>query len=307
MTAPIPRRWLLRLLAGTGLAGALALLWAGLWQARQRTEQRLRLVAGLAAALPHEDREPGYVSSATCQACHPDQHASWTKSYHRTMTQAALPENVAGRFDGQTISSDGLDYRIYREGDAFWAEMPDPDVMMYVVQGGKKLAQQKIPRVRRPVVMTTGSHHYQTYWVSSGRYDRLLQTLPLVYLFKEQRWIPREAAFMRGPQDTNRFITQWNHHCIRCHSTGGNPGLVEKTGMLDSSVGELGIACEACHGPGAAHVQKHNNPLERYRLHLTGAADTSIVNPARLDHRRSSEVCAPSPPVGGMPYSRARR
>jgi hypothetical protein len=40
---------------------------------------------------------------------------------------------------------------------------------MYVVQGGKKLALQDVPRVRASVVMTTGSHHYQTYWVASGR------------------------------------------------------------------------------------------------------------------------------------------
>ncbi len=46
------------------------------------------------------------------------------------MTQAALPENVLAPFDGSTVHSDGLAYRVFREGDAFWAEMPDPDVMM---------------------------------------------------------------------------------------------------------------------------------------------------------------------------------
>jgi hypothetical protein len=163
--------------------------------------------------------------------------------------------------------------------------------MMYVVQGGKKLALKDVPRVMERVVMTTGSHHYQTYWVASPRYDRLLQTLPLVYLIKEKRWIPREAAFMRPPDDAGRMITQWNHHCIRCHSTAGNPGLNQETGMLDSRVAELGISCEACHGPAEKHVQHYQNPVNRYRQHLGGGTDPTIVNPARLDHRASSQVC----------------
>ena len=73
------------------------------------------------------------------------------------MTQVALPENVVGAFDGTAVVSDGLTYRVSRTGGEFWAEMPDPDVMMYVVQGGKKLALEDIPRVRERVVMATGS------------------------------------------------------------------------------------------------------------------------------------------------------
>lgn len=243
------------------------------------------------SSLPQTSTAKGYITSAECRSCHTEEHASWHRSYHRTMTQAALPGNVAGPFDGTTIRSDGLEYRVFKEGNELWAEMPDPDVMMYIVQGGRKLAFDQVPRRRCRVVMTTGSHHYQTYWVESPRYSGLLQTLPLVYLMSDQRWVPREAAFMRGTNDTGRFITQWNHHCIRCHSTGGNPGLNDKTGLLETKVAELGIACEACHGPGEQHAK-----LQRELASLTAPPpvkerDTTIINPKKLDHRRSSEVC----------------
>jgi predicted CXXCH cytochrome family protein len=168
--------------------------------------------------------------------------------------------------------------------------MPDPDVMMYVVQGGRKLDFNRIPRRKQRVVLTTGSHHYQTYWVTSPRYERLMQTLPLVYLLEDQRWAPREEAFLRGPKDEGRFITQWNHHCIRCHSTGGNPGLNLETGMLETRVGEFGIACEACHGPGEAHVNWQRKLSEMAPEQVAEAVDP-IVNPRKLDHRRSSQVC----------------
>ncbi|MEO2046509.1 MAG: hypothetical protein ABGX16_08035 [Pirellulales bacterium] len=65
--------------------------------------------------------------------------------------------------------------------------------MTYLVKKGKnkkieKLDLRNIPLKRRQVVMTTGSHHYQTYWVEGAdKFGRLLQTLPLVYLLKDQR------------------------------------------------------------------------------------------------------------------------
>lgn len=276
----------------SGLAlGAAALLLVVMLGTRRETGRTLANRERVARLIPTQTNTGGFVSSQSCEACHPGEHASWHRSFHRTMTQLALPENVLGRFDGSTVDSGGLTYKVTREGDTFWAEMPDPDVMMYVFQGGKKLALRDIPRVKRPVVMTTGSHHYQTYWVTSPRYEGLMQTLPLIYLPKDHQWIPREEAFMHGGEQGRRYITQWNHHCIRCHSTQGNPGLDDKTGMLKSKVGEFGIACEACHGPGEAHVRKHSNPLSRYAEHLGKKPDDTIVNPANLDHVRSSQVC----------------
>ena len=70
---------------------------------------------------------------------------------------------------------------------------------------------------------------------------------------------------MRGGNGEARLITQCNHHCIRCHLTGGNPGLDKATGMLLSKVGELGIACESCHDPAQANVDYYKNPLRRYQ------------------------------------------
>lgn len=282
------------------LSGILAGLWIGfLWSDLNAvalgaepgsTNGGSGYLSWLATQLPQPRPEDGYLGSAACVECHRDEHASWHRSYHRTMTQPATAESVLGKFDGSTISCSGLAYRVFKEDDQFFAEMPDPDVLMYVVQGGRKLALDQIPRVKRPVVMTTGSHNYQTYWVTSPRYPGLLQTLPLVFLPETSQWIPRDAAFLRAPNDKERMVTQWNHHCIRCHSTGGNPGLDDQ-GQLKTEVGELGIACEACHGPGKLHVEKHR---------LTGAAtkpkgerepDPTIVNPARLDPVHSAQVC----------------
>ena len=242
--------------------------------------------------LPTLGPHGAYVTSKACQECHPEEHASWHKSYHRTMTQIASTNSVLGPFDGTTIEAEGLLYRVFQENGQYWADMPDPDLLMYSVQGGMKGRLEKIPRVKRRVVMTTGSHHYQTFWVSSERHPTVLHTLPLVYLLEDRKWIPREAAFLHGPADRERFLAQWNTQCIRCHSTGGNPGLDPSSGELNTRVAELGIACEACHGPGEKHVrrQQENRRLS-VALPVKAPPDDSILQPARLSSRASSEIC----------------
>lgn len=228
----------------------------------------------------------GYIGSSSCAECHRDEHASWHRSYHRTMTQPMTAETVIGNFNGTVIESSGYRYRVYREGDQFFSEGPDPDLLMYWVMGKKQDPPATLPRVRLPVVMATGSHHYQTYWVPSPRHPGVLQTLPLVFLRETQQWSPREAAFLHGPDDRERLVTQWNHHCIICHSTGGNPGLDEPSGALRTQVAELGISCEACHGPMAGHVA-----YRRARANAPRPEKDPVVNPKKLNSKRSSEIC----------------
>ena len=277
---------------------------------KQAKRQELR------ALTPTQVKSDGYTSSASCRACHPSQYASWHKSYHRTMTQLAGPHSVMGKFDGTEVASGGLLYSVYQTNDQYWAKMPDPEIIMKTIETGRRINDHNyqirtngvlsvidlrtVPRVDKRVVMTTGSHHYQTYWVEGSvlnptnqinerKYGNLLQTLPLVYLPKEQQWIPRENAFMMAPS-SKRMISQWNHHCIKCHSTAGNPGLIDN-GTFDTRTAELGISCEACHGPAAGHAEHYRSPLARYADQFSDAAAAKVVNPAKLDHRRSSQVC----------------
>jgi hypothetical protein len=60
---------------------------------------------------------------------------------------------------------------------------------------------------------------------------------------------------------------------------------------MDNHVVELGIACEACHGPGGAHVRANRSPLRRYALRAAGKGDDTIVHPGKLPPRKASEAC----------------
>ena len=234
----------------------------------------------------HPDRRPievdhsGYVSSDACRSCHPGQHASWHASYHRTMTQLATPDAVVAPFEG-ALQLEGSTYQLERRGDEFWVVIDRPPGLDGVR-----------PRSERPVVLTTGSHHFQTYWVPSDR-ARELRLLELAYYITERRWIPMSAlplAPVGNIQTTFEGEARWNKTCNRCHTTGARPDILGPDGM-DTTVAEFGIACEACHGPGAEHVERNRDPARRYNLHLTEGPDESIVNPADLPAEASNQVC----------------
>jgi len=243
--------------------------------------------------LPRALRGDGYVSSDACRTCHPSQYRSWHDSYHRTMTQVASPATVRGDFDDVTLRSRGLVYHLERRGSEFWVDMPDPDADFAnrAREMHRRVTERDpaLPRKKARVAATTGSHHMQTYWVPSD-HGRALRNLPFLYLFEDERWVPREDAFLRPP-NAGRMMPEWNTNCLKCHSTRPVPGLVTGTNQLDTEVLEFGISCEACHGPGGAHVAANQDPPRRYRRHLDNRPDPTIVNPARLEPRAASQVC----------------
>ncbi len=243
-----------------------------------------------AVSLPTESNKAGFVSSKSCRSCHPHEHASWHQSFHRTMTQVADERTVQAPFDHVELSSRGRTYQLERRGPEFWVNLVDPDLeKARFVRGLNMNDVPDTQRVWRPVVMTTGSHHLQGYWIPSQAGLEIYQ-IPFVYDLVDQRWFPVEDEFLRPPSEKRRFAV-WNSSCIQCHAVAGKPRLKQPRDELWSTVAEFGIACESCHGPGEAHVAKHSNPLERYQQHFSKSADTTIVNPARCDHRRSSEIC----------------
>ncbi len=269
---------------------ALTALLASFGCGEARNDSELRLAA--VKDRPVELRMNGYTSSETCRACHPDQYASWHRSYHRTMTRVASPETVRGRFDGQAVAAYGNSYRPDRHGDEFWLNLPDPS---WKGQGTPP------PRIDRRIVLTTGSHHMQAYWYATGE-ARKVALAPLVFLFEDQRWVSESSTFLRPPGNKPPPETaQWNQFCHQCHATGVEP-RVKDLKTIDTRLAELGIACEACHGPCEEHVRKNRNPVERYRAHLAGQGDATAVNPTRLEPKRAAQVCGQCHSIG-MPIT----
>jgi hypothetical protein len=247
---------------------------------------RLRRVA-VEAATPRDLHGVAFVGSDACGRCHEDNHRSWHRTFHRTMTAEATPASVLGAFDGATLRHDGVVAKMDRDPAGAFRMTFTPD-------GG---AARTVT-----VARTVGSHRYQQYLAKEGdTYWRL----PVAWHVEEKRWFPMTGAFLFA-DDTrldvpgrptfgggvfDRHVTRWNDNCVFCHNVAPNPGLDAATGRFSTTTAELGIACEACHGPGAAHVAANADPLRRLWLWTREAADPTIVNPARLPPERSAEIC----------------
>jgi predicted CXXCH cytochrome family protein len=227
--------------------------------------------------------------SGACRSCHPSEHASWHRSFHRTMTQLATPDTVKGPFDGVRLEVEGRSIELSRRGDELWARLPDPDAVARAILGGHPQPAAGAPLVSRRVILATGSHHQQVYWVRGERGNEL-RLVPITYLIAERRYVPRRDAFLQPP-DAPAHALRWNSNCVQCHSTLGQPAHDEAGDRFATEAVELGIACEACHGAGSQHIRKHQNPLTRLTAHVRDEPDPSIVNPGRLSPERASDVC----------------
>jgi predicted CXXCH cytochrome family protein len=64
-----------------------------------------------------------------------------------------------------------------------------------------------------------------------------------------------------------------------------------RTRGFETEVTELGIACGACHGAAAAHIEAAASPLTRARWRFDEGEDRRIVQPERLSPERSMMIC----------------
>jgi predicted CXXCH cytochrome family protein len=235
------------------------------------------------------------VSSQACFKCHESHYASWQRTFHRTMTRDATPEYVKADFNEAIHHYQGITSRLTRLGNRFFMETVDPEWEIHRTRQGIPLDKAGVPPSRVfSVDRLVGSHWFQQmmHRDDQGRYLRL----PLAYHLVEKRWIHINGAFlMPDPKTFYSKTVVWNETCLYCHNTRPikNPEPIPgDMPAYRTEVGELGIACEACHGPGDRHVRAHQNPARRLAQHYAGEGDPTIVNPARLSVARSDDICA---------------
>ncbi len=286
---------MLGLRPGVGVGFALAALAGAVWL---YTHGGLRSLE----AEPPDFSHVAHVTSDSCFKCHENHHESWYRTFHRTMTRDAVPETVKGDFNDVRFHFQGVTSHMTRDGDVgdqFFMETADPAWAERVLQSKKPPEEWGRPGLKKfKVDRLVGSHWFQEYMHKdeAGRYIRL----PLSFHIVENRWIHTNGAFLAP--DTNDFwskSTAWNESCVFCHNTkpSKNPSPPWGRGAgvrglgYDTQVAELGIACEACHGPGEEHVRVNQSLARRWAVGRAGKGDPTIVNPERLSARLASEIC----------------
>jgi tetratricopeptide (TPR) repeat protein len=215
--------------------------------------------AALGACLGQEPA-PTYAGSATCARCHPGEHRAWTGSHHDLAMQEATPQTVLGATsaeftrDGDRFTAAGLPVR-YTFGVA--------PLQQYLLQGERGRL-----------------HAWTTAWDARPREQGGQRWYSL---HGDERVAPGDVLHWQGPG------WLWNAQCAECHSTGLRKRYEPERDEYRTTYAELDVACEACHGPGSAHVEDPKRPPPvRLRERGQWVMDPATGIARRSEPRRTS-------------------
>lgn len=244
-----------------------------------------------------------YAGSDSCKSCHGKEHGDWSKTWHAKMERWPNPDIIVGDFDNRTIqfknlrvqNKEGKDEVInptaltFRRGDKFFFTLIDKD----------DTANNQTWEIGKVL----GGKWDQGYEVKFGE-DNFIPT-PIRWSVSQKDWIvggfnPQNWFLGDGTADGRPHRPEEmpmgrvaEAKCNGCHTTGFTFAKGDK-GVWKSKAhgkGEIGVACESCHGPGAKHVDEAN--AAKAAGTKLEAGKTAIVHTLRdLNAEQATQVCA---------------
>ena len=202
-----------------------------------------------------------YVGVEACSGCHKTQAERWKTSHHALAMEKATPETVLGDFSGVSVENFGVVSTFSRVGDKFMVRTDGPDGALRDYE----------------ITHTFGVDPLQQYLIDfpDGRY----QMLGLAWDTRPkdkggQRWFhlypdekPGSLLHWTG-RDQN-----WNYQCADCHTTDLKKNFDLSANTFATTWASLGVACEACHGPGSRHVAWAKNGSSAASADRSGLPD----------------------------------
>ena len=222
----------------------------------------LLLVRSLHGQLPEAPQpenptlRSGYSGDEACRGCHQTQFEAYLGSAHHAASRLPSQTSIEGKF------TPGSNILRTSNPSLFF-------VMTATQEGYFQTAFAKLPpaetithQERFDLVIGSGRKG-QTYLYWKG--EQLFE-LPVSYWTETDRWI-NSPGYPDGLPNFDKPIIP---RCLECHSTYFE-SLSPPSNRFDKTHIVLGITCEKCHGPGAAHVARHRSkdstPTGRSRGH----------------------------------------
>lgn len=238
-----------------------------------------------------------YVGSDACGSCHTIIHDQWKVSPHANMVRSPDPVSVVGDFKNG-------EFRLP-------ADSPDPlageVVARAYVRDGRYIMALRHPDEARfiefPIELVVGYQYRQEYLTREA--GGVLRRLPLQWSTATASYFPYWNVQENSPQTLEDLWVQmttlhsaWNLYCARCHTTNLDIHAKDPNhtrAHVDWQ--QLGIACEACHGPGSLHVEyMKSTAANRLAMwvqnHLQGRPVAYIASAGKLPKEQSLSVCA---------------
>ncbi|MCH9053519.1 MAG: ammonia-forming cytochrome c nitrite reductase subunit c552 [Proteobacteria bacterium] len=242
-----------------------------------------------------------FVGAETCKSCHEKQYGEWRATWHAKMERLPSKDVVVGDFNDRVVTyknvkvkgKDGKTVKLTFSVKAFQ-------------KGGKYLftvLDKDNPKNNQTfeIAKVLGGKWDQHYEIKVG--DNYLPT-PLRWSVENGDWLassynPKYWVKDDGtPDGRPRKIDELPKYrfaeakCAGCHTTGYDFVKDKASGVWKAKgKGELGIACEKCHGPASLHVKEANASKAAGKVLKAGTS--TIVHPLKdLNPLQQTQVCA---------------
>ncbi|SDC23250.1 cytochrome c3 family protein [Ruegeria marina] len=236
---------------------------------------------------------PDYVGSAACTGCHEEETAAWFGSHHALAWTEPGPDTVLADFDGTEFSHGGLSAAFRREGRDYFATVTEAD--------------GSVTDYRLHSVAGIAPLQQYLFETEPGRQ----QSFDLVWDVERGRWYPLYPEQDLPPSDGLHWTgpyKNWNARCAECHATGYSRNYRPQSRKYEPRMTEIGVGCEACHGPGAAHVDWATGKAPAdgldafgFTIGLDAGRPEALIEQCAGCHSRR-EPLADGNPLPGTPY-----
>jgi predicted CXXCH cytochrome family protein len=187
---------------------------------------------------------PEYVGTGRCAGCHSEEAARWRGSHHAAAMQIARRDTILGHADA-SVREGGAETRFFERDGRFLVHAAGSDGVprdyeaLYTF-GVDPLQQLLLPLDRGRLQATTVAWDARPRAAGGQRWFAL---------HGDERLPPDDVLHWTGPAQ------RWNSMCANCHATNVRKRYDLASDTYATSWSELGVTCEACHGPGSRHAE----------------------------------------------------
>ena len=250
---------------------------------------------------PEDEIHAQYAGSASCKECHEAAYQGWKDSNH-----GLAERELRMDMDEKVFSP----RRKLEHAGGVSQTFLDADGVAKIITRGFK-GERMAYRVERVI----GHDPLRQFLIPApgGR----LQTCDVSYDPHKDELFDVFGSDTRQPGDWGHWTGQgmnWNAMCAACHNTRLRKNYEPQTNSYHTTMAEMTVGCEACHGPMKDHVEWQENPPPGYskddlennkKLGLSDPTARRFTKPQMMEtcaqcHSRRTEVTGDMVP--GEPY-----
>ena len=182
----------------------------------------------------------GYVGAESCRECHADAYALWAKSNHGLAERPLRADMDQTAFvPARTFHHGSQSTSVYFTNGNYFVKSLDLSGQPAAHQAERVIGNDPL---RQFLAAAPG-----------GRW----QAMEAAYDPHSNEWFNVFGKEDRQPGEWGHWTGRgmnWNSMCAECHNTRLKKNYDEATDSYHTTMAEMTVSCEACHGPLKAHV-----------------------------------------------------